>query len=166
MAPFARDFLFPAPSVGFTTCFGTCKAGCEFHLTRVTLADADFGQPYLTNFGLNLGGRLWQSRLWPKLVFQSLGLLFKKKNENNKMRKKHRRSTTSGPRRVGPRRVGLPSPEKWSPEGWGPNFAFFPSPATVFILFVSVWVSSRGILVVFEAPGLEMCTFWSSRVVV
>ena len=46
----------------------------------------------------------------------------------------------------------------WDPEGWGPGrvggpqiSAFFPSPATV-SLFLSLWVSSRGILVVFEAP--------------
>ena len=29
----------------------------------------------------------------------------------------------------------------------------------MFTLFVSLWVSSRGFLVVFEALGLEMCTF-------
>ena len=41
----------------------------------------DFGQPYLTDFGQNLGGRLRPSRLWPKLMFQSFGNLKKKKTE-------------------------------------------------------------------------------------
>ena len=58
------------------------------------------------------------------------------------------------------------SMEEQTPEGWGPrwvgperwgaqNFAlFFPFPATIFALFVSLWVSSRGILCCcFEAPG-------------
>ena len=54
------------------------------------------------------------------------------------------------------RRVGS---EGWSPEGWeSPKFrAFFSCPATFFILSPSLWVASRGILVVFEAP--HMCTF-------
>ena len=45
--------------------------------------------------------------------------------------------------------------EGWGPEGWGAqNFAlFFPSPAGKFVLFFTLWGSSRGILVVFEAPG-------------
>ena len=43
---------------------------------------------------------------------------------------------------------------------WGPNFrAFFPSPTTNFLPFFLSWGSSREILVVFEAPGPEMCTF-------
>ena len=37
------------------------------------------------------------------------------------------------------------------PVGWGPKIrAFFPSLASIFALFVSLWVSSCGILVVFE----------------
>ena len=44
-----------------------------------------------------------------------------------------------GSRRVGPRRAKI-------------SRFFFSSPATSFALFVSLWVSSRGILVVFEAP--------------
>ena len=45
-------------------------------------------------------------------------------------------------------------------QGWeGPKLrVFFPFPATV-SLFVSLWGSSRGILVVFEAPGSQICTF-------
>ena len=40
------------------------------------------------------------------------------------------------------------------PEGWeAQNFAL-PSPATIFILSSLSWGSSRGILVVFEAPAL------------
>ena len=86
-----------------------------------------------------------------------------------------------GPRRNGARRVGGPDLEKvragwgpegsgpaawrlegWMPEGGGPNISrFFPSPAPIFALFLSLWGSSRGILVVFEArvhsrvPALE-----------
>ena len=84
-----------------------------------------------------------------------------------------------GVRRVGVRRVGSPTQKKWSPEGWGPegwgpegwgpkmwgpegwgaqNFAlFFPCPTAKFVLFFPLWRSSRGILVVFEAPGLSNC---------
>ena len=54
----------------------------------------------------------------------------------------------------------------WGPKGWGPcggpriSRFFFPSPATVFILFsLSCW-SFRGILVVFlKRRGAQMCTF-------
>ena len=55
------------------------------------------------------------------------------------------------------------------PEGWdteAQNFAFFSSPARIFALFVSLWVSSRGILVVFEAPERSYVRVWSSLVVV
>ena len=70
-----------------------------------------------------------------------------------------------GPRRVGPRRVG---PEGWGPEGWvPPKFRAFSSLSHHrFALFVSLWVSSRGILVVFEAPEPSIVHVWSSRVVV
>ncbi len=77
-----------------------------------------------------------------------------------------------GPERVGPRKGG-------APKGWGPpekvgarrvepeprrvgaqNFAlFFPFPATKFVLFFPLWGSSRGILVVFEDRGAQMCAF-------
>ena len=45
------------------------------------------------------------------------------------------------------------------PEGWGPKkFAlFFSSPAPIFALFVSLWVSSRGILVVLSKAGALKC---------
>ena len=47
------------------------------------------------------------------------------------------------------------------------NFAlFFPSPAPIFVLFLSFWGSSRGILVVFEAPERSSVHVWSSRAVV
>ena len=36
---------------------------------------------------------------------------------------------------------------------------FSPSPATIFILFFPLWVSFRGILVVFEGRDPQMCTF-------
>ena len=58
------------------------------------------------------------------------------------------------PRNTRPRRVG---PEGRGPKGGrrgGQNFAFFPSPVTIVSLFLpSLGESSRGILVVFEAPG-------------
>ena len=64
-----------------------------------------------------------------------------------------------GPEGVGQRRGG--AAKGWGPEGWGAqNFAlFFPSPATIFTLSSLAWGSSRGIVVVFEAPGPRMCTF-------
>ena len=51
-------------------------------------------------------------------------------------------------------------------EGWGPKFSrfFFPAPAAKFVLFFPLWGSSRGILVVFEAPGRS--NVLSSRAVV
>ena len=56
-----------------------------------------------------------------------------------------------GPRRVGPRRVGPGGARK----GGGPKFRFFFPLRPQFRSFVSLLVSSRGILVVFEAPGLK-----------
>ena len=65
-----------------------------------------------------------------------------------------------GPRRVGPRRVG---PRRVGAQ----NFAlFFPSPAGNFIFSFLSGGSSRGILVVFEAPGHSNVRVWSSLVVV
>ena len=79
----------------------------------------DFGHPYLTDF--------WPNRLWPKLVFQSFGLL--KKREQQDEKKKAEKNKHFGPRRVWDRRVGPPNPEKWAPKGeapkprkmWGPK---------------------------------------------
>ena len=88
-----------------------------------------------------------------------------------------------GPKGGGPepRKSGAPkggAPKGGAPEGWGPrrvgartvgaqNFAlFFPSPATVFILFSLSFGLFRGILVVFEAPGRSNVHVWSSRAVV
>ena len=48
-------------------------------------------------------------------------------------------------------------------EGWGPEGS---SPATKFVLFFPLWGFSRGILVVFEAPGRSNVRVWSSLVVV
>ena len=91
-----------------------------------------------------------------------------------------------GPRRVGPEGWGAPKgwgpegwgPEGWGPEGWGPkprksgaprrvggpegwgaqiSLFFFPFPATISLFSVSLWVSSRGILVVFEASRALKC---------
>ena len=62
-----------------------------------------------------------------------------------------------GPRRVGPRRVG-------GPKGGGPKFRafFFPLPP-LFSHFFSLWVSSRGILVLFEAPGNSNVQVWRAQ---
>ena len=72
-----------------------------------------------------------------------------------------------GPDRWGPRRVGVPkgwrTQKKWGPKGGGPKISrfLFPLPPP-FSLFLSLWVSSRGILVVFEAPGPSNSTFGPS----
>ena len=57
-------------------------------------------------------------------------------------------------------------PKGWGTEGWGAqNFAlFFLSPTGH--SFFSLWGFSRGILVVFEAPGRSNVRVWSSLVVV
>ena len=72
------------------------------------------------------------------------------------------RRVGSNPEKVGPRRVG--GPKGGGPKGGGPkggeaqNFVlFFPCPAAKFVLFFPLWGSSRGILVVFEAPGALKC---------
>ena len=58
---------------------------------------------------------------------------------------------------------GGPLPEGWGPKAGGPKFrSFFPSPAPIFALFLSLWRSSRGILVVFQAPGPSNVHVWSS----
>ena len=82
-----------------------------------------------------------------------------------------------GPRRVGPRKGGAPkggAPKGGAPKGGAPkggaqtvgaqNFAlFFPSPATVFILFSLSFGLFRGILVVFEALGRSNVHVWTAR---
>ena len=62
-------------------------------------------------------------------------------------------------RRVGPRRVG-------APKGGGPKISrfFFPVPPQI-VLFFPLWGSSRGIWVMFEAPGRSNVHVWSSRAV-
>ena len=71
--------------------------------------------------------------------------------------------------------VGGQGVEGWGPEGWGPegceaqNFALFSLSRPHFRSFffsLSLWGSSRGILVVFEAPGPSNVHVWSSRAVV
>ena len=60
-----------------------------------------------------------------------------------------------GPRSVGARRVG-------ERRRGAQNFALFlPSPAHIFALVLSLWGSSRGILVVFEAPGPLNVHVWA-----
>ena len=87
-----------------------------------------------------------------------------------------------GPEAWGPEAWGL---EAWGPEAWGPEprkngapkggapkgrgpkiSRFFSLSRHHFALFVSIWVSARGILVVFEAPEPFNVRVWSSRVVV
>ena len=50
---------------------------------------------------------------------------------------------------------GGPKPRRsGGSKGGGPEISrFFPSPDAKFVLFFPLWGSSRGILVVFEAPG-------------
>ena len=68
-----------------------------------------------------------------------------------------------GPRRVGPHRVGsqnlekVEAPKGVAPKGGGSQKfrAFFPSPATKFVLFFPLWVSFRGILVVLKRRALS-----------
>ena len=118
----------------------------------------DFGHPYLTDFGQSDFGhpylakkndRLWQpsftefdqnlcGRLWPKLVFQSFGLLFLKKiKQNNKMQKKTQKNTPKGAPKTqknGAAKGGASKGEAW--KGGGPkNSLFFSSPAPVSFFF-------------------------------
>ena len=79
---------------------------------------------------------------------------------------------SGGPNPVGGPKGGGPNPEKVGARRVGarrvgsPKFrAFFPSPATKFVLFFPLWGSSRGILVVFEVPGRSNVHVWSSLVV-
>ena len=107
--------------------------------------DADFGQ---TDFG---------HPYWPTLAKSDFG------------------QTDFGPKKLtdfgqaaegwGPEGWG---PEGWGPEGWeGPKFRSFSSLSHHrFALFVSLGVSCRGILVVFEALEPSNVNVWSSRAVV
>ena len=173
----------------------------------------DFGHPYLTDFGQNLGGRLWPNRLWPKLVFQSYVFLFQKKKEQQDVGPHHglhpsqeggaskggalegwgpevweKGSTLANPvlailiwpilANFGQSNfwpihfwiwcVSWWGPKMWGSEMWGgPNFrAFFPLRPHFRSVSLSLWVSSRGILVVFEAPEPSNVHVWSSRSVV
>ena len=57
------------------------------------------------------------------------------------------------------------APKGGAPKGGGGAkiCAFFPLPSHICALFVSLWVSSRGILVVFEAPGRSNVHVWSCK---
>ena len=77
-----------------------------------------------------------------------------------------------GPEGVGARRGGGPNPEKvgpeglgaegWGPKGGGPKFrAFFALSRHNLHSFFSLWGFSRGILVVFEAPGRSNVHVWA-----
>ena len=115
---------------------------------RVGTADADFGQ---TDFG----HPCWPTLAKPTMANFSVSVfwpsLSKKKEQQDEKKTKHGRTNT---RKVGPRRVG------------GPKFrSCFPFPHP-FSFFVSLWMSSRGILVVFEPPGALKCARLGSRAVV
>ena len=125
----------------------------------VVVLDAVCAGTAETDFWPSLIDRLWPRPTLANLVF--IFLFFRLLREN---------SHPSGPRRVGPRRVGPrrvgPSkgggPNGGGPNVWGPKISrfFFPSPATVFILFSLSFGLFRGILVVFASAGaLIMCTF-------
>ena len=95
---------------------------------RTAFGQTSFGQPYLTAFSQ------FFNRIWPDRTGQTVWVGL-------------------GGGRVGPRKSD--GPEGWGPVWWEPKFlAFFffflPLPL---VFFFSLWVSSRGILVVFEAPG-------------
>ena len=101
-------------------------------------------------------------------MFQSFCLCFKKETEKQDEKfieeqtpfGAHPSGSEGWPGRVEPRRVVRPK-----------FCAFFPSPATIFILFLSLGVFScllsslsgsyRGILVVFEAPGNSNVHDWA-----
>ena len=83
------------------------------NLRCALLADADFGQTdfghlYLTDFGPNLGGRLWPSRFWPKLVVSLLAFFFFLKKRTTRLKKKHRRTTPFGAPKGEARKGGRP----------------------------------------------------------
>ena len=60
------------------------------------------------------------------------------------------------PEKIGHLKGG--APKGGAPKGGGPKFrVFFSSPAPIFALFVSLWVSSRGMLVVFSKAGALKC---------
>ena len=63
----------------------------------------------------------------------------------------------------GPQGCNPGTQKNWEPGGGGgaQNLALlFPSPASPFSLFFSLWGSSRGILVVFELRDPQMCIFF------
>ena len=102
------------------------------------------------------------------------------RNGNNKKMHKRKRKMRSKKRGPGePLRGGSKGgARRWGAQkGGGPkggdlkagarSFAlFFPSPAPIFALLLSLWCSSRGILVVFEAPGPSNVHVESSQAVV
>ena len=115
--------------------------------TVVSWEETDFGQsrfghPDLTNFG--------QNQFWPKPIWANPILA----------------------NQIWPIHFWIWCASWWGPEGWGgspkggapkggrPKISrFFPSPAPIFALFVSLWMSC-GILVVFEAPEPSNVRVW------
>ena len=115
----------------------------------VAAEETDFGQSRFGHrgFGQNqfwpkpiLANPIWANPIWANPILDLVC---------------HGGAPKGGERKVGPRKGGWPNISR-----------FFPSPATIFALFVSLWGSSRGFLVVFEAPGPSNVHVWSSRAVV
>ena len=66
---------------------------------------------------------------------------------------------SGGPKGGGPKCGG---PNCGGPKGGEPKISrFFSCPAAKFVLFFPLWGSSRGILVVFEAPGRSNVHVWA-----
>ncbi len=106
-----------------------------------------FGHPDLTKFGQSNFGQFWPNPILANPFLARISVSVVSQSV---------RPRRVGARRgVGPRRVGAQ------------NFAlFFPSPPSFSLFFVSLWVSSRGFLVVFASAGPSNVHVWSSRVVV
>ena len=120
-----------------------CNGWFEVIQVRSSLAKKDFGQLFFAtsdnfDFGQLLGVEFWDNKVWGPQRVGPKG--WRPKPRNRRV----------GPRRVEPRRVG------------GPTFRslFSLSRRKIRSFYLSLWVSSRGILVVFEAPGRSSVRVW------
>ena len=104
------------------------------------VGQSHFGHPDLTNLGQSTFGQSISGSgcvSWPQRVGPNAEKIGPPKG---------------GARRVGPQRVDCPKFR-----------AFFPSPATKFVLFFPLWRSTRGILVVFGSARALKCARLGSR---
>ena len=122
----------------------------------------DFGHPYLTDFGQS---DFHQNCFFSLLAQPQTRFFSKEKNNKNKQgapkgAPRRVRPRTVGPRRVRPRRVraGRVGSPKIS--------RFFSLSCHHFALFVSLWVSSSGMLMVFLKAGPLKCARLGYRAVV